>query len=44
MKLIAAGAHLPTPWLSEPAKLADDRADYCPDVGYLKKSRTVKFA
>ena len=26
---IAAGAHLPTPWLFEPAKHPDDRADYC---------------
>ena len=23
------GAHLPTPWLFEPAKRPDDRADYC---------------
>ena len=31
MKRVAAGAHLPTPWLSEPAKRPDDRADYCLD-------------
>ena len=29
MKLVAAGAHIPTPWLFEPAKCPDDRADYC---------------
>ena len=27
MKRVAAGAHLPTPWLFEPAKRPDDRAD-----------------
>ena len=27
MKRAAAGAHLPTPWLFEPAKRQDDRAD-----------------
>ena len=30
MKHVAAGAHLPTPSLFEPAKRSDDRADYCP--------------
>ena len=25
---VAAGAHLPTTWLFEPAKRPDDRADY----------------
>ena len=29
MKRVAAGAHLPTPWIFEPAKPPDDRADYC---------------
>ena len=29
MKRVAAGAHLPKPWLFEPAKRTDDRADYC---------------
>ena len=29
MKRVAAGAHLPTPWIFEPAKRPDDRADYC---------------
>ena len=29
MKRVAAGAHLPNPWLFEPAKRPDDRADYC---------------
>ena len=27
MKRVAAGAHLPTPWLFEPAKRPDDRDD-----------------
>ena len=31
MKRVAAGAHLTTPWLFEPAKRRDDRADYCLD-------------
>ena len=31
MKRVAAGAHIPTPWLFEPAKRPDDRADYCLD-------------
>ena len=35
MKRVAAGAHLPTPWLSEPAKRPDDRADYCLDCSFL---------
>ena len=29
MKRVAAGALLPTPWLFDPAKRSDDRADYC---------------
>ena len=29
MKRVAAGAHLPTLWLFEPAKRQDNRADYC---------------
>ena len=28
MKRVAAGAHLPTPWLFELAELPNDRADY----------------
>ena len=28
-KCVAAGVHLPTPWLFVPAKRPDDRADYC---------------
>ena len=28
MKRVAPGAHLPTPWLFEPAKRPGDRADY----------------
>ena len=29
MKRVAAGDHLPTPWLFEHAKRTDDGADYC---------------
>ena len=29
MKRVAAGAHLSTSWIFEPAKRPDDRADYC---------------
>ena len=36
MKRVAAGAHLPTAWLFEPAKRPDDRADYCLD--FLQKT------
>ena len=35
MKRVAAGAHLPTPWLFEPEKRADDRVDYCLDSSFL---------
>ena len=35
MKRVAAGAHLPTPWLFEPAERPDDRADYCLDCSFL---------
>ena len=35
MKRVAAGAHLRTLWLLEPAKLPDDRADYCLDCSFL---------
>ena len=38
MKRVAAGTHLPTPWLFEPAKRPDDRADY-----YLEISRGGNF-
>ena len=34
MKRVAAGAHLPTPWLFEHAKRPDDR-DYCLDCSFL---------
>ena len=45
MKGVAAGAHLPTPWLFEPAKRPDDRADYCLDCSFLLqwKHRIVVF-
>ena len=29
MKCVAAGTYLPTPWLFQPVKRPDDRADYC---------------
>ena len=35
MQRVAAGAHLPTHWLFEPAKLPDDRADYCLNCSFL---------
>ena len=35
MKRVAAGAHLPTPWLFEPAKRPDDRADYYLGCSFL---------
>ena len=28
VKRVAAGAHLPIPWLSEPAKCPDDKAEF----------------
>ena len=31
MKRVVVGAHLLTPWIFEPAKRPDDRADYCLD-------------
>ena len=39
MKRVAAGAHLPTPWLFEPAKRPDDTADY----RIHKWSRTERY-
>ena len=36
-KRVAAAAHLPTPWLFEPTKRPDDRADYCLDYVILYK-------
>ena len=35
VKRVTAGAHLPTPWLFEPVKRPDDRADYCLDCSFL---------
>ena len=32
---VTAGAHLPTPWLYEPANRPGDKADYCLDCGFL---------
>ena len=39
MKRVAAGAHLPTPSLFEPAKRTDDRADYCLDCSFLPQCK-----
>ena len=36
MKRVAAGAYIPTPWLFEPAKRPDDRADYCLDRRFFQ--------
>ena len=38
MKRVAAGAPLLTPWLFEPAKRLDDKADYCLDC-FLHQSK-----
>ena len=35
MKRVAAGAHLPTPWLFEPAERPDDKTDYCLDCSFF---------
>ena len=45
MKRVAAGAHLPTPWLFEPVKRPNDRADYCMDCSSLPqwKHRVLAF-
>ena len=40
MRRVAAGAHLPTPWLFEPAKRPDDRADYCLDCSFSPSEST----
>ena len=37
MKHVATGAHLPTPWLFEPAKRPNDRTDHCLDSSFLPK-------
>ena len=41
MKRVAAGAHLPTPWLFESAKRPDDRADYCLDCSFLPQWKNL---
>ena len=35
MKLVAAGAHVPTPSYFEPVKHPDDKADYCLNCNFL---------
>ena len=35
LKRVAAGAHIPPPWLFEPAKRPDDRADFCLNCSFL---------
>ena len=44
MKRVAAGAHLPTPWLFEPAKRPDDRADYYLGCSFLPWCKHQVFA
>ena len=39
MKRVAAGAHLPTPCLFEPAKCPGDRADYRLDCSFLPQCK-----
>ena len=39
MKRVAAGADLPTPWVFEPTKRPDDRADYCLDCSFLSQCK-----
>ena len=39
MKRVAAGAHLQTPWLFEPAKRPDDKADYCLNCSILPQCK-----
>ena len=39
MKRVAAGAHLLTPWLLEPAKRSDDKADYCLGCSFLAQCK-----
>ena len=44
VKRVAAGAHLLNPWLFEPAKRPDDRADYCLDCSFLPQwNRVLDF-
>ena len=40
MKLVATGAHLPAPWLFEPAKCPDDRAERSPSLFVAVKDPT----
>ena len=40
MKRVAAGAHLPTSWLFEPAKLPNYRAHYRLDCSFLPSAST----
>ena len=35
------GVHLPTPWLFEPVKHPDDRADYSLENGFLSQSERI---
>ena len=39
MKRVATGTHLAAPWLFEPAKRPDDRADYC--VGWGEEAGNI---
>ena len=43
-KRVAAGAHLPTPWLFEPVKRPDDRAEFCLDCSFLVQASCTRFS
>ena len=44
MKRAAVGAHLPTPWLFEPANRPDDRADYCLEGKIPPPSASTRYS
>ena len=44
MKRVAAGTHLPSPWLFEPAKRPDDTADYCLDCSFSSSSANTRYS
>ena len=43
MKRVAAGAHLSTLWLFDPAKRPDDRSDYCLQFPPLVQAPRTRF-
>ena len=44
LKRVAAGAHLPTRWLFQPAKRPDDRTDHCLDCNFLPQCKNQEVA